>query len=734
LITCRRPLAALANDSAYTVPLGPLPPSEAALYLKAQPALSRMIFGNNADEQTLAMRALNASRFHPLLMDRLARLAADITLRPQLLQALDTLEKSQDFAQLPALFAARSGDSTELAYLNDALATSLDQLIRDAGPDARRLLWMITVANEPVALGLLKAVWSEESLQRQMYRRMKHDLERLHELPPDHQAYLNNLPPEILEKLDALPPEPPAWPEITPLLHQLVSVGLVTEEPATPDHANPDLSCHELVRERIRARMAQQPQDQGDLTENAIRLSYAEWLEAFFNALQHQDMSLALQAGSRALVYCVQAEAWDRLGRFAGSVVTSTKDPRLLDGLIPHLQAAAETAPEGKARWLCLCFLADAISMSGRPDISLPIYEQAATLARANAEAGSDDALQAWSVLATITGNWAVALAKTGKLDAARDRHLESADASRRAAAPAIHVIGCELEALRINIMQDKTDTALPEVEWRLAQVQLWWMQHGAGQVVPEAPDAEFLARVFIGALDIARSADFARQNWASALQRIETELDVKRALQRSAEDIGETRMNRANVLVEIPGRLGEAKAELEACLELFRNKPDWISKVRGSLANLFDEQGDIAQAIIQQRRALALLEQLPNPTDRAISHNNLANYLNKSCSTGDLIESSYHRLAALLYLVVMQYAQHLQTLLRSYAITFRRAHAAGTEFSPPRVADLLANPAFAPLDQWLQQHQIDLDELQASVDQFLDQARQLALSAENSP
>jgi tetratricopeptide (TPR) repeat protein len=534
--------------------------------------------------------------------------------------------------------------------------------------------------------------------------------------------------------LDALPPEPPAWPEITPLLHQLVSVGLVTEEPATPDHANPDLSCHELVRERIRARMAQQPQDQGDLTENAIRLSYAEWLEAFFNALQHQDMSLALQAGSRALVYCVQAEAWDRLGRFAGSVVTSTKDPRLLDGLIPHLQAAAETAPEGKARWLCLCFLADAISMSGRPDISLPIYEQAATLARANAEAGSDDALQAWSVLATITGNWAVALAKTGKLDAARDRHLESADASRRAAAPAIHVIGCELEALRINIMQDKTDTALPEVEWRLAQVQLWWMQHGAGQVVPEAPDAEFLARVFIGALDIARSADFARQNWASALQRIETELDVKRALQRSAEDIGETRMNRANVLVEIPGRLGEAKAELEACLELFRNKPDWISKVRGSLANLFDEQGDIAQAIIQQRRALALLEQLPNPTDRAISHNNLANYLNKSCSTGDLIESSYHRLAALLYLVVMQYAQHLQTLLRSYAITFRRAHAAGTEFSPPRVADLLANPAFAPLDQWLQQHQIDLDELQASVDQFLDQARQLALSAENSP
>jgi tetratricopeptide (TPR) repeat protein len=734
LITCRRPLAALANDSAYTVPLGPLPPPEAALYLKAQPALSRMVFSNNSDEQTLAIRTLNASRFHPLLMDRLARLAANITLRPQLLQALETLETTKDFAQLPALFAARSGDDTELAYLNDALAASLDQLIRDASSDARRLLWMIAVANEPVTLGLLRKVWSEESLQTQMYRRMKHDLERLHELPPDHQAYLQSLPPEIREALSALPSEPPARPEITPLLHQLVCVGLVTEERKSPDNTNPDLSCHELVRERIRAWMAQQPQDQGDLTENSIRLSYAEWLEAFFNVLQHQSMSLALQAGSRALVYCVQAEAWDRLGRFAGSVVTSTKDPRLLDGLIPHLQAAAETAPEGKSRWSCLCHLANAFHMSGRPDISLPIFEQAATLARANAEAAGDGALQAWSDLAMITGNWAIALQSTGKFDAARDRHLESAEASKRAADPAIDVIGIELEALRIDIMQGKADTALPEIESRLSQVQLWWTQHGAGQAVPEAPDTESLARAFIGALDIARNADLARCDWGSALRRIDTQLEVERALQRSEEHIGATRMNRANVLVEIPGRLGEAKAELEACLELFRNNADLISTARSSLASLFDEQGDIAQAIIQERRALALREHLPTPIDRAISHNNLSNYLNRRCSTADLIESSCHRLASLLYLLFVRHGQHLQDSLRNYAVDFRRARAAGIEFTAPRVAELLADPAFAPLDQWLQQHQIDVDELQASVDQFLDQARQLALSSENSP
>lgn len=338
LITCRKPLAALASGAGYPVLLGLLPATEAALYLREHPALRRMVFGTDEKEKRLAQRLLEASRFHPLLMDRLARLAADAKLQPQLLQALDTLEKTKDFAQLPSLFASTPGDTKELDYLNDALAASLDQLIRDASPDARRLLWMIAVANEPLTLGLLNSVWSEAPAPR---------------------------------------------PDLQPLLRHLVSVGLVTEEREGPDDANPNLTCHELVRERIRAWMEQQPQDRGEWTENAIHLAYAERLAAVFKALQHQNMTAALQAGSRALVYCVQAEAWDLLGGIASGVVTSTQDPRLLAGLIPHLQTAAESAPEGQPRWRCLGILADALRGSGRPDASLPFYEQAAYLVRA---------------------------------------------------------------------------------------------------------------------------------------------------------------------------------------------------------------------------------------------------------------------------------------------------------------------------------------------------------------
>lgn len=727
LITCRRPLAALAEGATCSVPLGPLPASEAALYLKAHPALGRMIFGADAGEKTLAMRLLNASRFHPLLMDRLARMAGGPALRLQLLQALDALEKTKDFTQLPALFATDYGDAKELAYLNDALAASLDQLIRNASPDARRLLWIIAVANDPVALGLLKGVWSEESYERQIHQMMKRDLAKLHELPSDCQEYFKNLPLELRAILDALPPVPPARPEIAPLLRQLVSVGLVTEERTGPEDENPELSCHELVRERIRAWMEQQPQDRENFTENTIRLAYSERLEAGFETLLHRNMTAALQAGSRAVVYCVQAEAWDRLGGFAGQLITSISNPRLLEGLLPHLQTAAEAAPEGRPRWSCLCYLADAVRKGGRPNISLPFYEQAATQARAAVEAGGKDARKAWADLAWITGNWAVAFLMNGQPDAARQRHLDSAEAEKQAGSPAINIIGSELEALRIDIMQGRVDAALPEVEARLTQVEQWWRKHRLGQPVPEAPDGELLARAFISALDIAEEGDLALEDWTSALRRLDAIMDVKRVLKRPEMEIGIDRFNRANVLLRIQNRFGEARAELEACLQLFQDKPDWSAKVISSLATLFGNLGDVAQAITQQRRALALREQLPDPGDRAISHNNLANNLENQVTPSAPAESSRHRLAAFLYLLVAGINQNVQTVLGNYVKGFRRARAADTELAVPRVSELLADPAFASLHQWLRQRQVNVDELQSAVDQLLAQARQAA-------
>ncbi len=69
------------------------------------------------------------------------------------------------------------------------------------------------------------------------------------------------------------------------------------------------------------------------------------------------------------------------------------------------------------------------------------------------------------------------------------------------------------------------------------------------------------------------------------------------------------------------------------------------------------------------------------------------------------------------------------QTSIHNYTIDFRRAHASGQPLPVPTIADLLANPAFAPLQQWLQENQVNLDDLQTGLNQFLAQAKQAALN-----
>jgi hypothetical protein len=68
---------------------------------------------------------------------------------------------------------------------------------------------------------------------------------------------------------------------------------------------------------------------------------------------------------------------------------------------------------------------------------------------------------------------------------------------------------------------------------------------------------------------------------------------------------------------------------------------------------------------------------------------------------------------------------ESLKISLHNYASDFRLARAAGTVLAVPRVEELLADPAFAPLAQWLSKREVPIDQLQSAVDQHLDQARQ---------
>jgi len=616
LITSRRPLAALAGGRGYGVLLGPLQRAEAALVLGSQPTLRAMAFGGDPQERQLALRLLNASRFQPLLMTRLAQLAAAPGRRSQLLEALDTLEGQQDFAALPELFAGTADEQNrelELNYLSDALTTSTDQLIAQAGAAARQLLWSLALANDPVSLPLLQGVWSGESPEQQEMRAWCQLLDQRDDLSPEAQRKLDELPQELIEALQALP-EAPQRPTLEPLLGALMAVGLLQEQQAATGSAQEQpftlYSVHALVAERINVWMEQQPAEQGERDAAAVRLAYAAWLMDSFIVLQHERGDAALEAGCQAIAYLVQACAYDELGSFASEVITSTNDPVLLQGLLPHLQGAADKAPPGRPRGDCFGNIADALRLSGNILHSLPFYKQAAELASQAIAGSGEEARQGWCDLAVIFQNWAIALSRVGELDAALEGFNQSAQAAKKAGGPLINVIGTNLEVLRIAVKKGEHRTALPEIEGRLAQVAEWWQQSRQGRRVPEAPDLEFLSRVYISALDIAKEVDYAQKDWNSALKRLETSLQVKQAIARSAADIGQTRYSRATVLIQL-GWPEEAKEELEACLELFADDPTKKSKVRHSLADLFDELGDTAQAIRQVRQALAICEHL---------------------------------------------------------------------------------------------------------------------------
>jgi tetratricopeptide (TPR) repeat protein len=638
---------------------------------------------------------------------------------------LATLEKREDFSKLPALFAAKSGDAKEIAYLNDALATSLDRLIADVSADARRLMWMIATANEPVALGLLAGAWSGESLENEQLREMKALLDNISMLPPQVQERLKQMPPGLRAKIEALPSAPQrSDPRL--LLRQLTAVGLVDEGRGGPEDENPEFSCHELARERIRRWMAQHEQDQGGWSENAIRLAYGERLAHVSEGLLHENVSVALVSGARAIVYFVQARAYERMGRLASRVVTSTDDPKFVERLLPHLEAAAQAAPEGEARWKCLGALADALGGAGQPDKSLEYYQQAADLARMSAEAGGNKSREAWSDLAVILTNWANALGDTGSLSAARQRRVEASEAHRQAGRPLVHMISNEMEMLRIDIDKGQADAALPQIEERLSKIEGWWTASRAGLPTPDAPDREFLARAMIGALDTARQANYALRQWEAALKCIDTVIKIKQELNRPPEDIAGDRGNRANTL-RLLERYSEAKLELDACLDIFENNPASRAKALSSLASLYKDIGDLAQAITQERRALTIFDALPEPQERAISHANLANYLPTAGGGQNLAESARHHLVALVYFLASGSTQLLQTTFRNYVIGFRAAASAGTEPDIPRLAELLDDPAFVSLKEWLAQRQVDLDDLQAAIDEFLDQARDAA-------
>jgi hypothetical protein len=326
-----------------------------------------------------------------------------------------------------------------------------------------------------------------------------------------------------------------------------------------------------------------------------------------------------------------------------------------------------------------------------------------------------EEGRQAWADLFWITSNWANTETLVGNLDLARQRNLECVEIGRKAGIPALGEMTRELEVLRIDIQQGKVAEALPEIESRLAQIESWWRQYRSGTLVKEAGTAEHLFRGVMSALDIANSAHRARGDWASALRISDSRLRIVTELERPAREIAAVRMNRSDELTHL-GRFEEVRAELEGSLEIFEEISAHRAKLLSSLGLIFERQGDFREAA-NQASALAICNQLPDPEGRAACHSNIALCLVRTGDPDVSSEADRHRLAALIYCSVSGFREYLHKYFAHYIMAFRLAAARGMPPSVPRVSELVIDPMFHPLSEWLRQRNVDLDELQAQVD-----------------
>jgi tetratricopeptide (TPR) repeat protein len=747
LVTTRHWPRALSGAGVLRLPLGPLPPSEAVLFLRGHDTLRQLHASGGAGE-ALVMRLMEVSRGHPLILERLSTLAEKPS---DLSRALDTL-KEKGFRSLPDLFQPDKSNeqrAREHAYLEDVAVGSVDLLLRRVSPAARRLLWVITQANEPVSEGFLEGVWSGKSLEDEQFEQLRSMLKLVEQLPESVRGQFPEIPPELRQRLEQeQASDAPQAAPVGPLLEELHAAALLTLE--QPGGSRRDASSlpaevqaiaasllsqlgggatyafHELVRERVVAWMEAHPDERGSRTPEQTWVAYGERYAAAFEQLislgGEGSRDRAAEAGRRALSYLVRAREFDRLGSFANGFITCTRDPELLRQVIAQLRAVADEVAPGRTRWQLRRSLADALTQASRPDLALDQYPRAA----ADAEAGEH-----WSDLGAIYGHWANALGDAGQLDASRTMHQRSAATWRKAASTLVHVVGSELGALRIDVKQGHAERALPEIDRHLGDLRNWWRSHREGRPVPDAPDLEFLGRALIGGLDIAHQAHQSLKHWQPGLDLLEEIETIKRERGEGEHERARTRFNRYGPLLEM-GRLDEAQRVLESCLEVFRDVTDLAgqSVTLGALADLWDRRGDYRQAADLQRQALAVHNSVPDPTFRSASHNNLSNYLKKAGQSGD---SARHWLASLVYDAVTNHQEGLGIMLRNLTIRIRNdARSGEAPYEPPRLADLLVLPEFDALNQFLAQSNVDLVGLQATIDGLVEQARQQALAPES--
>jgi tetratricopeptide (TPR) repeat protein len=339
---------------------------------------------------------------------------------------------------------------------------------------------------------------------------------------------------------------------------------------------------------------------------------------------------LVVQGARHAAPYLMRSERWEEASTLLENVIVRDESPAALGLAIPLLRrivAATQGTTEGLEN---AGVLASALLQAGR-------YAEAETALREVIDRCM--AQGNYRLASANAGDLLNLLRETGRLEEALQTAEAKADCTCRAGLGPWSQLSAECQRLQVLAAMGHYAEVLAAVEKLRPQLK----------ALPEQSDAEENANpwnVREGLLDTGCSAAMRLEQWEIALALNAEILDYTR--QRGADEVelARTAFNDYGPLLRLK-RYRNARALLEGCRAVDERVGDIVDLGRDytALADLEDKEGNRPAAVRFEQLALRYSYQAGQPEDCAISHHNLANYLERSNAALETVLA--HRLAA---------------------------------------------------------------------------------------
>ncbi len=322
-----------------------------------------------------------------------------------------------------------------------------------------------------------------------------------------------------------------------------------------------------------------------------------------------------VQSARCAVPYLLRQARWDEASTLLEQMLLRDSSPESLAFALPLLRriAAATVGTEGGLSDASV--LATTLVDAGRSAEAEPLLRDVITRSAAQGD---------YRLASGTAGALLALLRSRGRLTEALALAEEMAGYTRQAGLGPWTQLGDETRRLRVLAAMGHDDEVLDAVEALRPQMQ-------ALPLLGEAEEAVHPWNVREPLLDIGRSAAMHSQRWETALALNAEIVEAKQVRGASALEVAGNRFNDYGPLLRLR-RDDAARTLLRDCRAVFEAERAVreLGAVYSALADLEDKSGDRAAAVRFEEVALGYKYQAGAPEPCAISHHNLASYLER--------------------------------------------------------------------------------------------------------